>query len=424
MLKIKHILGLWKNELPRQLVIQISDRCNALCPQCGMRRTSRFERSTLSREEIKKIITAAAHNGVEALSFTGGEPLMYLDELVYLIKYAGDAGIEYIRTGTNGFMFMGAGESGFTAKVGKLAAKLAATPLRNFWISLDSANPEVHESMRGFPKVVRGMAEALPIFHEHGIYPSANLGINRNVRGDGHGPKYKTGRAGTTNPSRDEDGIEAFYQYYRNAFKEFYWFILELGFTTVNTCYPMSIEDGQDLEAVYAATAVDDIVRFSPKEKALLFKALLDTIPEFRSQLRVFSPRCSLYALSRHYGDEKTAGYPCRGGLDYFFIDSQDGDTYPCGYRGRDNLGKFWNLNGNRVNPDNPCRQCDWECFRDPSELFGPLLEATSRPLSLVKRIKKDPGFFQFWLEDLRYYQACSLFDGRRPPDYRKMSRF
>ena len=26
------------------------------------------------------------------------------------------------------------------------------------------------------------------------------------------------------------------------------------------------------------------------------------------------------------------------------------------------------------------CRKCDWECFRDPSELFGPLRDLTIIP--------------------------------------------
>ena len=67
---------------PGQLVIQLSDRCNALCPQCGMRVTAKFARSKLSGDDIKRILGAAAHNGVKAVSFTGGEPLLFFDELV------------------------------------------------------------------------------------------------------------------------------------------------------------------------------------------------------------------------------------------------------------------------------------------------------------------------------------------------------
>ncbi len=72
-------------------------------------------------------------------------------------------------------------DPGGNDRIRRLVEMLADTPLRNFWISLDSADPAVHERMRGFPGVVAGIEKALPIFHQHGIYPSANLGINRNM---------------------------------------------------------------------------------------------------------------------------------------------------------------------------------------------------------------------------------------------------
>ncbi len=51
------------------------------------------------------MLDRAVEQGVKAVSFTGGEPLLDLDDLVDLIRYAGSLGIEYIRTGTNGFLF-------------------------------------------------------------------------------------------------------------------------------------------------------------------------------------------------------------------------------------------------------------------------------------------------------------------------------
>lgn len=77
------------NRIPGQLVIQLTDRCNAFCPQCGMRVTKKFKRSTLSADIVKRIIDAAAQKGVNVVSFTGGEPCLFLDQLVMFIKYAG-----------------------------------------------------------------------------------------------------------------------------------------------------------------------------------------------------------------------------------------------------------------------------------------------------------------------------------------------
>ena len=52
-------------------------------------------------------------------------------------------------------------------------------------VSIDSADPKTHEEMRGLKGVIKGIEIALPILHKHGIYPVANLGINRNIAGLG-----------------------------------------------------------------------------------------------------------------------------------------------------------------------------------------------------------------------------------------------
>lgn len=65
---------LLKQRIPGQLVVQVTDRCNATCPQCGMRVSRVFPRSRLELGRLFSIIDAAAEKGIQALSFTGGEP--------------------------------------------------------------------------------------------------------------------------------------------------------------------------------------------------------------------------------------------------------------------------------------------------------------------------------------------------------------
>ncbi len=415
------LTNIMRKQVPGQLVIQLTDKCNATCPQCGMRVTETFKRSVLSSDDVKRIIDAAAQKGVRIISFTGGEPLLFLNELAMLIKYAGKAGIEYIRTGTNGFMFVNPCGAGFQSRVKRVVETLAETPLRNFWISIDSAVPSVHEEMRGLPGVIKGIEKALPIFHEHGIYPSVNLGINRNVGG------FATKSIQRNRYSNDREYLDAFFMAFKNAFRIFYDFVIGMGFTTVNNCYPMSIEDkGKDaaLNPVYAASSEDSLVRFSAAEKAALFKALLETLPEFRSKIRLFSPGSALYALHKQYIIGKDASFPCRGGIDFFYIDSKNGNTYPCGYRGNECLGKYWEMDMKALNRDITCRLCDWECFRDPSELFGTLLQAVSNPLSLLKSFKNNSHYHRLWIDDLKYYLACGFFNGRKPPDFNQLRKF
>ena len=150
----------------------------------------------------------------------------------------------------------------------------------------------------------------------------------------------------------------------------------------------------------------------------------MQVIPEFRHMLRIFSPRCSLYALHRQYAVDFEKAYPCRGGIDFFFVDSKDGNVYPCGYRGSENLGSLEALDLESMDTGYECYQCDWECFRDPSELFGPMLQALTDPIGLLRKVNRDGEFFKLWIGDLLYYRACDFFNGRKPPRYEKMARF
>jgi hypothetical protein len=427
---ISLLRSLLNARVPGQLIIQVTDKCNARCPQCGMRVTEKFPRATLPVEAIKAMLDAAPRHRVQAVSFTGGEPLLYLDEILDLVQHAGRVGIAFVRTGTNGFLFRHWERADFSERMHRLAERLAATPVRNFWISIDSVDSALHEEMRGFPGVIRGIEKALPIFHAHGLYPSANLGINRNMGGS-------LTRELQPGDFRDRATyLKAFGKVYKDVFQRFYQHIIDLGFTMVNTCYPMSIgahEAQQGLSPVYAATAIGNVVRFAADEKVALFGALLKTIPKYRSKVRIFSPLCSLYALVRQHGlsssservhEKKRPGYGCRGGLDFWFVDARDGHAYPCGYRGGEDFGPFEEMVSVPYEEGSGCNRCDWECFRDPSELFGPLLEGLGSPMRLLTRLKMDPQFFKHWRQDLAYYRACDFFDGRKALQHRRLATF
>ncbi len=381
--------------VPGQLVIQYTDRCNAQCPQCGMRASNPYQRHSLDPERCRQIIAKAAGQGFAAISFTGGEPFLYLDEICSLSRFAASQGIKYIRTGTNGYLFCGAERAGFLDRIRRLADQLADTPIRNIWVSLDSSDSGVHEQMRGLPGVVRGIEAAVPILAERGLHLSANLGINRNFAG--------------WPPDKELD-----YGYFYSGFDRFYRFAKSLGFSIANVCYPMwSAPQDQEGAAVYAATSSDQVVYFSRPEKLALFQALFDVIPHHRQQLRIFTPRSSLHALFKQHRGQPQFSSPCLGGEDFFFIDSRDGNCYPCGYRGEETLGSFERLDLGGCRNQAECRRCDWECFRDPSELFSPLLMLRRSPGELLQRWQQDAQFLKLWWEDLRYYRQCDYFNGR-----------
>lgn len=409
------VVNLMRGRAPGQLIIQLTDRCNARCPQCGMRVVNRFQRTRLGTDTVKRLLDAGAKRGMRMVSFTGGEPLLLLDDLIELLDHAGKVGFRYIRTGTNGFLFRNHEDPRFSDHVHKLAQRLAATPLRNFWISIDSAEAAIHDGMRGFPGVTAGIRKALPIFHAHGLYPSANVGVNRHLT---------AATAALADGVDGPAGAERFYQIFRRGFEQLYRMILDLGFTMTSACYPMSIEaDGSGLQAVYGATASERLVRFTPREKVLLYRALADTVPAFRGRLRIVTPLSSLHSLMRQHGGASGPGYGCRGGSDYLFVDCVEGQAYPCGYRGAEPLGPVWQLNRDalRTNGKGVCRRCDWECFRDPSELFGPILQGLSRPLALLRNYRDDNEFYRLWRQDLLYARACHFYNGRLAPDFSRL---
>lgn len=411
----RNLYALGRGRIPGQVIIQMTDQCNAKCPQCEMRVSHRYERSTLDKKEIERILESAAERGVAAVSFTGGEPFLKRDLLLDLINRAGKLGIPLIRTGTSGYFLRNHKKKEFDKIVGNIAESLAQTPLRNFWFSIDSADGAIHDRIRGFPGVFEGIVKSIPVFHEHGIWPTANLGVNRFLGG-----KIL---CLPDNPSQAQR--EEFYQRCVDAFSHFYRTVINAGFTIVNFCYPMSIESQPDtaLDSVYRASSADQMVNFRTEEKALLFQAMSQAVAQYRDRIRIFTPRNMLHSLSQQYQIGESHGYGCRGGKDFYFISAVDGNTYPCGFRANENLGKFWELPENSKDT-NECTQCDWECFRDPSNTLGPFYELSHSPVRLIKRLLADPQWTGLWWDDLKYQRAADFCNGRLPPDYSQLHEF
>jgi MoaA/NifB/PqqE/SkfB family radical SAM enzyme len=367
-----------------------------------MRKSAAIERFTLHESRVKELLDQCAKNGIGAVSLTGGEPFIKPLALMDLLDYAARRGIRFLRSGTNGYMFAPGGKAAGHDELERFVKALTATGIRNFWISIDSADPRTHEAMRGLPGVMAGIQRALPLFHARGLYPAANLGINRNVAGAPIPPLRGPG---------DED---RFFADFAAGFNAFFSRVIALGFTMANVCYPMS--SGQaglaEERPVYGAISADPAVDFSPAELRLVFRALLEVIPRFRRRIRIFSPLSVLYALSREEGNLL---FPCLGGQAYFFVNGKDGRLYPCGYRGNEDLGSDLAAALRRGRKDKPwCVKCHWECFRDPSQLFGMARYLIRHPVRAFFKKELDPHLLRLWFADIAYYVEHDFFDGRR----------
>jgi uncharacterized Fe-S cluster-containing radical SAM superfamily protein len=400
-------LALLKGRAPGQLVIQFTDACNAQCPQCGMSVDNAFHRSKLEPQFVRRVLETAAGRGVMSVSITGGEPLLYSEQVLDLLAHARSLGIRYTRTGTNGFLFQRADASDFHRRVARLAVRLREARVYTFWISLDSADPTTHEQARGLPGVVDGIRRALPVFHDHGVYPTVNLGINRNM---GKTP---------IEPLRDPDEFE---KQAREALRDFYRAALDLGFTMANVCYPMGLGN-DDPVAAYQATSSAELVQFSSEERVILFRVLAEVTRDFRSRIRIFTPLSSLSALSsQHSGSDKGIA-PCRGGVDFFYISAAGRLLYPCGFRGMEPLGDPTDAATWATGARADCLLCDWECFRDPSHLIAPLTRMVRRPDQVLRWIITDSDLARAWWRDWRYYSACSYFSSGQRLHPERLSR-
>ncbi|MCB9494568.1 MAG: radical SAM protein [Desulfobacteraceae bacterium] len=398
---INSVSPFFKNRVPKQIVIQFTNVCNALCPQCEMRKTNNIKRNTLSKERIKNIIDKASQNNFAALSLTGGEPLLFPETLKDLLLYAKTKKIHFTRTGTNGFFFERK-HSNYEKKVLSTAKLIKDSKVRNFWISIDSSDPSQHEKMRGFERQVEGIYKGIPVFNDAGIFPCANLGINRGVGGK------KTLEIKTDDYKSEKEYLKDFQEIYEKAFSEFFTFVSDLGFTIANCCYPMSTAiDSNPVSPVYSAASSNHIVSFSKKEKTALFKALYTSIEKNREKIKIFNPLSSVFEIINQY-EKGATPHPCKGGKDFFFSDAVAEKVFPCGFRNEEiNIKNFKYINKDN---DISCSKCDWECFRDPSTLMSPAAQIISSPFKGYKNLKKDKIFFDLWKNDMKYYLKCGFF--------------
>jgi cyclic pyranopterin phosphate synthase len=143
----------------RDLRISVTDRCNFRCVYCMPREVFGKDFQFLQRsalltfEEIERVATAFATQGVEKLRLTGGEPLLRRDLERLVEKLARIEGIGDVALTTNG------------ALLAKKAQTLADAGLTRVTVSLDSLDNDTFRAVNdvAFPveRVLEGIDAAL-----------------------------------------------------------------------------------------------------------------------------------------------------------------------------------------------------------------------------------------------------------------------
>lgn len=128
-----------------------TNQCNMFCKHC-YRDAGAKANEELSTEEGKQLISEIKKAGFKILIFSGGEPLMR-EDIFELVAHASQLGLRPV-FGTNG-----------TLITREVAKKLKELGVMGMGISLDSLDPQKHDTLRAYPggfnEAILGMENCL-----------------------------------------------------------------------------------------------------------------------------------------------------------------------------------------------------------------------------------------------------------------------
>jgi MoaA/NifB/PqqE/SkfB family radical SAM enzyme len=150
----RHVL---RQPVPLIMDIAVTYRCQCRCVHCCAEALRGSGTTELKTEELKSLIDQAEHMGVMQVVFSGGEPLLRKD-IVELVRYAHDAGM-MIRLNTNGLLLNP-----------RLVLNLKKAGLDICAVSIDDAEPEVHDKLRGVPGLHKKALSGIGLLRKYGLF--------------------------------------------------------------------------------------------------------------------------------------------------------------------------------------------------------------------------------------------------------------
>ena len=136
----------------------VTYRCNLDCPHCYLDcGTRRYGKGELTLGEAFRVLDDLGDiNDRACLILTGGEPLLRPD-IFDIASYASSKGLT-VFLGTNG-----------TLLDGGAVRRMAEAGISGVGVSIDSINPEVHDSFRGMKGAWELAIRALKLLHDGGV---------------------------------------------------------------------------------------------------------------------------------------------------------------------------------------------------------------------------------------------------------------
>ncbi len=135
--------------------IELTRQCNAKCRHCIIDAHKQLE-NEMSTDRIIRLIEEVHDEGSQVIVFTGGEPFLRKDLPLFLQKTAALNMQTVIMS--NGLLI--------DDKTIKMLSLFDIT----LGISLDGANSETHDSIRGVSGIFKHFVEIIPKLHKAGIY--------------------------------------------------------------------------------------------------------------------------------------------------------------------------------------------------------------------------------------------------------------
>lgn len=305
----KEIVQLALKGGPGVCQVAVTNACNARCRFCSFPQVPPAERRMADPVRLDRGLAAMQRAGIQYISFTGGEPLLYADLLPALAR-ARELGLATIVV-TNGALLSPT-----------LIGKFQQLSLDTLIISLDAASGEAHDRHRGLTGLTAHVREMLPLVHRTSIKAVASVTISRLI-----------------------DDLDAMVH-----------FVHELGFSRLTFSYPLT-----SLDSSYLGFAENDLVAYSSQELDRLFAQIVEL--KRHSPIAILNPRLALEDARRQLNG-RPSRFPCLAGFKYFFAD-WNLEVFRCHFL-PDTMGPLEEID--RVSPiRDDCTACSIDCYRDPS---------------------------------------------------------
>ncbi|MBV9530113.1 MAG: radical SAM protein [Bradyrhizobium sp.] len=293
--------------------VAVTNSCNATCDFCNFAYNKGHVEKLrwIDADRFGEALDILYRRAIRYISFFGGETLLHprLHDMVAM-AVARNMGPAVI---TNGWLLP------------NRLGKLAEAGLKTVYISIDSADVDVHEMNRGLKKVSDRIRDANARMSSLGMSSYAQVTMSKLI----------------------------------GNYKALVPTLRDLGFTAVAFSYPQRAALGS---TTLAWSSDSQLVNFTNEE----LKSAFDAVDELRNLFPVNNPRASIADMKRQI-DGEPQRFVCYGGYKSFYLD-WNYDVWRCDAWNRP-MCSVWEFGDTELIRDG-CTACIADCYRDSSVML------------------------------------------------------